>query len=140
MTGPDTGLAVPLQVRRAAQLLWLLVGLMVARTLLTLTVYNAYRGNIALAFVTVVMLGGLLGLCAFGVQRGQRWARIVAVMFASVTTFGGISSLLNPSTAAFAVLGLLGAMVSVAAICFLCSGTANIYFRRRRTRGLTPRA
>jgi len=131
MARPETEVQVPLQVRRAAQLLWLLVVLMAVRTVLTVAVYDVYRGSLALAFVTLVMLGGLLGLCALGVARGQRWARIVGVMFASVTALGGVSSLLSPSTAAFAVLGLAGALVSVAAIWFLCSGSANVFFRRR---------
>lgn len=131
MARPETEAQVPLQVRRAAQLLWLLVALMAVRTILTVGVYDAYRGNVALAFVTLVMLGGLLGLCALGVPRGQRWAQIVGVMFASAAALGGVSSLLNPSTGAFAVLGLVGAMVSVAAICFLCSRSANVFFRHR---------
>lgn len=132
MTRADPDVGVPIQVRRAAQLLWLLVVLMAVRTVLTVTLYDAYRGNLALPLVIFVLLGGLLGLCAFGVTRAQRWARIVAVMFASVTALGGISSLLNPSSSTFAALGLVGALVSVAAICFLCTGAANGYFRRRR--------
>lgn len=120
----------PLQVIRAAQLLWLLVALIVVRTVLTVVVFDAYAGNVALAFVTVVLLGGLLSLCAVGVARGQRWARIVAVMFASVSALGGISSALNPSSAVYGVLGAIGALVSIAAIRFLWTGAANTYFRR----------
>lgn len=130
MSGPAADVERPLPVTRAAQLLWLLVALIVVRTVFTVAVFDAYAGNVALAFVTVVLLGGLLGLCAFGVARGQRWARIVAAMFASVSALGGISSALSPSNAVYGVLGAVTALVSIAAIRFLCTRAANAYFRR----------
>lgn len=123
---------VPVHVAIAAMLLWLLVGLTVLRTALSVFVYDLYGGDVAVAFVTLALVAGLLGLCAYYVPRGSRSARVVAAMLTLVTGLGGLTSALAPSSIAFAVLGAIGAVSSMAVLLLLYSAPARSFFQRRR--------
>ncbi len=154
-SGPAT--APPSTVRNAALLMWGLIGLMAARTLLTIVflddLVDSYQESLTggdqlprgvveqgapayvpIAVGSLLILGGLLALCAVFVQRGARWARFVAMMFASLSALGGLLTLIQPTTALFTVLGLLNAVVGLAIIVLLFSGRSNVFFARRPVR------
>ncbi|MDQ3463907.1 MAG: hypothetical protein M3500_04205 [Actinomycetota bacterium] len=148
---------IPPSVRNAALLLWTLVGLMVVRTVLTIVFLDDLLGAYAngldggaapppdiasdrtpayvpIAVTTLVVLGGLLAVCAVFVPRAAGWTRVVATMFASLAALAGLLVLLQPTTPLFTLLGVLNGVVAVTAVVLLFSRTSNAYFREQRLR------
>ncbi len=129
---PTQQATTPVQVAMAGLLLWVLVGLTVLRTALSVFVLDLYENDLALAFVTLALVAGLLGLCAYYVPRGSRAARVVAAMLTFVTGMGGLASALAPTSTLFALLGAIGAVASTAVLLLLITAPARAFFRRRR--------
>lgn len=125
-------MTVPAPVRTAALLLWTLVGLMVVRTLATIVFLDPGPAYIPTGLLVLLILGGLLGLCAVYVQRGAGWARVVATMFTTAAALAGLLVLLQQSTPLFTLLGLLNGGVAVAAIVLLFSKQSNAFFAKKR--------
>lgn len=131
---------IPSSVRTAARLLWALVALMVIRTVSTILFLDQESSYVSVALLILLVLGGLLSLCAVHILRGARWARFVAFMFASAGAIAGLLVLFQPSTALFVVLGLLYGAVSVAALVQLFARTSNAFFAAVRKRRRTQRS
>ncbi len=124
---------VPPKVRTAARMLWLLAVLAGLRTLLVLLGDDADSG-VGTVLVGLVLIGGLLAICAHLVPRGIGWARALATLIASLAALGGLSSVLDPGSVLFAVLGAIGAAAAVVAVVLMFSAEARPFFRTRRRR------
>lgn len=122
----------PFQVDLAGTLLWGLATLLLLRGVWLVTVEDAYDGNLDVAVVSIALVAGLLGLCAWAVPRGSQSARVVTGMLLLVTGTSGIASALGGSSTVLAVVGALAAAASVAVLLLLLSQPAREFYRRPR--------
>lgn len=127
----STRVDVPPKVRTAARLLWLLAGLAVLRTALLLLGDGADDALGTILF-GLVLVAGLLAICAYLVPSGLRWARGLGTVIASLAALGGLSSVFDASSAGFALLGAIGAAAAVGAVALMFSAEARPFFRPRR--------
>lgn len=126
----------PPKVLIASRLLWLLAGLAALRTALVLLGDDA-DDSVTTVLVGLVLVGGLLSICAYLVPRGIGWARGLGTVIASLAAIGGLSSVLDARSVAFAVLGAVGAAAAVGAVVLMFSAEARPFFR---TPGRRPTA
>jgi hypothetical protein len=149
MTAPTT---TPSAVRNATLAVWAILGLVVLRVILTITMNDALvdawiESNSSAAALpreiaaegapayTGVAIGVLviclvLALAAANLSKGARWARVVVYVFASLNILGIVLSLLAPTLLVIMMINVLVALLSVAAIVLLSTGESNRFFAR----------
>jgi hypothetical protein len=144
--------AVPAQVRNATYAVWALLGLIVLRLILTIAlkddlVDKYIEGNrsaqslppeiaegmapsyTGVAIVSLV-LAGILAAAAVFLPKGASWAKVVAIVFASLSVLGVVMSLVAPTLPVLLVINLLSGAASIAVIVLLVSGPANRFFAK----------
>lgn len=149
MTAPTT---TPPAVRNAALAVWAILGLVVLRVILTITMNDALvdawiESNSSAAAlpreiaaesapaytgvaIGILVIGLVLALAAVNLAKGARWARVVVYVFASLNIIGIVLSLLAPTLLVIMMINVLVALLSVAAIVLLSTGEANRFFAR----------
>ncbi|MGH3879962.1 MAG: hypothetical protein ACRDSK_23295 [Actinophytocola sp.] len=149
MTAPTT---TPPAVRNAALAVWAILGLVVLRVILTITMNDALvdawiESNSSAAAlpreiaaqgapaytgvaIGILVIGLVLALAAANLAKGARWARVVVYVFASLNIIGIVLSLLAPTLLVIMMINVLVALLSVAAIVLLSTGEANRFFAR----------
>ena len=149
MTAPTT---TPPAVRNAALAVWAILGLVVLRVILTITMNDALvdawiESNSSAAAlpreiaaesapaytgvaIGILVIGLVLALAALNLAKGARWARVVVYVFASLNIIGIVLSLLAPTLLVIMMINVLVALLSVAAIVLLSTGEANRFFAR----------
>ena len=149
MTAPTT---TPSAVRNAALAVWAILGLVVLRVILTITMNDALvdawiESNSSAAAlpreiaaegapqytgvaIGILVIGLVLALAAANLSKGARWARVVVYVFASLNILGIVLSLLAPTLLVIMMINVLVAVLSVAAIVLLSTGESNRFFAR----------
>ncbi len=128
-------------VRRARVVAWVVVGLMTLRAVLSALLDEAIVGAevaadtrtrlTVLALATLLVLGGMLALCAWQFGRGANWARLLATVIAAVSVLGGLTGASQDSPAWFIGLNLLIGAVSAYLIALLFRPGSNDWFATR---------
>lgn len=136
-------------VKTATTLLWVLVGIGILRTVLTFALFDslldayvddrdatglpreiieesapAYR---PIALIFGLLFAAVLAAAAIGVARGRNWARILGIVMGLLIALGGVIALFQPAPIIFPLLGLVTAVVALAAVLFLFKGEVRQY-------------
>ena len=147
----------PSTVRNAALAVWAVLGLLVLRVILTIAftddLVDAYIGDnetlnslprefgeeaaprYTAVAIGVLVIGAVLALAAANLGKGARWARVVAIVFASLSVLGVVVSLIAPTIPLLLVVNVLVGVLSAAVIVLLCTGDANRFFAKRPVQG-----
>ena len=96
----------------------------------TATLESAVAVALVVGTVFGLVLTALYLLLALQVRRGRSWARTVAVVLAGLSALAGVVSLVQATSGAGRVLGLLTLVVDVAVVVLLLSRASSGYFRR----------
>jgi hypothetical protein len=145
-----TPTAVPAPVRNAALAVWVLLGLVLLRVVLTVSFtddlidkflegHQSAKGmprefaeklapNYTGVAIVSLAFAVVLALSAVFLPKGAGWARIVAIVFASLSAIGVVLSLLAPTLIVLLLINLAVAAVSIAIIVLLAGGEAGRFF------------
>jgi hypothetical protein len=154
MTPTTLMTTAPKPVRLAVGLLCALIGVAVVRTVYVIVAHrllvDAYLDSkelgylprdvaeqFAPAYTVITLIGALgfavvIGLAMLYMLRGRRWARILATVFCALTVLGGVVTLVQPATAVYRLLGVLSALIALAALITMFQSAANRYFAARQ--------
>jgi uncharacterized membrane protein len=93
---------------------------------------DAARAAVVFGAVIALLVSVLLLGLAVMVRRGRNWARIVAVVLASLGILGGLFSYAQPYGGAVTLLDTLNLLLAVATLVLLVTPQSNEYFRAPR--------
>lgn len=142
----------PQSVRNATLAVWAVLALLVLRAVLTVVfsdeLVDAYIGDNATlkalprefavdaaprytaVAIGVLVIGAVLAFAALNLGKAARWARVVAIVFASLSLLGVVVSVIAPTIMVLLVINILVGLLSAAVIVLLCTGDANRFFAR----------
>lgn len=144
--------AAPRSVRNATLAVWAMLALLVLRAVLTVVfadeLVDAYVDDnetlkalprefavdaaprYTAVAIGVLVIGAVLAFAAANLGKGARWARVVAIVFASLGLLGVVVSLIAPTILVLLVINIVVGLLSVAVIVLLCTGDANRFFAK----------
>ncbi|MPZ78895.1 MAG: hypothetical protein GEV28_00215 [Actinophytocola sp.] len=143
---------VPQSVRNATLAVWAVLALLVLRAILTVVfsdeLVDAYvDGNETLkslprefavdgaprytaVAIGVLVIGAVFAFAAANLGKAARWARVVAIVFASLSLLGVVVSVIAPTIPVLLVINVVVGLLSAAVIVLLCTGDANRFFAK----------
>lgn len=129
---------MPASVRVGRTLAWAVVGLMALRAGLTALTGDQLSGTsvdggesvrlAGLALVLLLVLGGILLVCAWRFGYGDNWARILTVVVGVVCVLGGLLGVQQDNPAWFTGLNLAIGAVAAGLLAALFRRDANAWF------------
>jgi hypothetical protein len=142
--------SVPQSVRNATLAVWVMLALLLLRTVLTFVftdqlvdawisdnesakqlpreLAEAGAPRYSAVAIGVLIVGIVLALAAINLRKAARWARVVAVIFAALSLLGVVVSLIAPTILVLLIINLVVGLLAVAVIVLLFTGDANRFF------------